>query len=152
MALLTVMKGLPLAYNRDMQEDKGPLFDSGDTLIDCLTVMAAMLTTLRFNVNRFADRFDYIVATDLADYLVRKGMSFRTAHSVIGKLVRTCINRKISLKELPLRDYRRHSNLFTRDLFSILDARASVSGKKSLGSTSPGEVKKALRMWKTRLS
>lgn len=151
MALLTVMKGLPLAYNRDMQEDKEPVFDSSDTVVDCLTITAEMLKTLRFNVSRFADSFDSILATDLADYLVRKGMPFRKAHAVTGRLIRTCISRKISPKELSLRELQRHSKLFTQDIFSILVARASIAGKKSLGSTSPVEVKNAIRRWKTRL-
>ena len=153
MALLTVMKGLPLAYNRDMQEDKEPLFDSTDTLADCLNICSLMLNGMKINADRFLkdSQADFLLATELADYLVRKGMPFRKAHAVVGAIVSECVEKKISLKELPLRTYQRHSKLFSRDIWKILDLRASLHHKKSPGSTSPGEVKKAIHFWKKAL-
>lgn len=151
MALLTVMKGLPLAYNRDLQEDKEPLFDSADTLYDSLAVIAAMLKTVKFHSDRFHQKLDFLLATDLADYLVRKGMSFRKAHTVVGGIVRECLKKGIGLRELPIDDYRRSSRLFDKDIYRLLDPKVSISQKRSLGSTSPAEVKKALRWWRKRI-
>jgi argininosuccinate lyase len=152
MALLTIMKGLPLSYNRDLQEDKEPLFDAADTVERSLAVFAGMVGSLRFNADRFEDESDFLLATELADYLVRKGMPFRTAHAAVGSLVRECVARQCSLKELPLAVYRRHSSLFSKDLWKILHLRASLRLKRSTGSTSPHEVGKALRRWKQRLA
>ncbi len=153
-ALLTVMKGLPLSYNRDMQEDKGPLFDAADTVSASLDIFARMVGTLSFDKTLFekAGRQDFLLATELADYLVRKGMPFRSAHAVVGEIVRLCLRKKIGLKALPYAEYRRQSTLFGKDLWKILDVRASVMAKKSEGSTSPREIRKALRGWKKALS
>ena len=151
--LMTVMKGLPLAYNRDMQEDKEPLFDSADTLADCLNVCALMLKTVKFNKERFSGntQSDFLLATELADYLVRKGMPFRKAHAVVGTIVSMCVKKGISLQELSLKEYQRRSKLFDKDIWNILDLRASLHNKKSSGSTSPKEAKKAIRFWKKAL-
>ena len=145
MALLTVMKGLPLAYNRDMQEDKEPLFDASDTLTASLDVLALMMATVTFDEGRFEDELngDQLLATELADYLVRKGIPFRDAHGIVGGLVALCAERGCSLGELPLREYTNRSTAFTRDVSLLLDARTSLSMKKSAGSTSPEEVAKA---------
>ena len=153
MALLTVMKGLPLAYNRDMQEDKEPLFDASDTLTSSLDVLARMMATVTFDEGRFEDELngDQLLATELADYLVRKGIPFRDAHGIVGGLVALCAGRGCSLGELPLREYTKRSTAFSRDVTLLLDARTSLSMKKSAGSTSPEEVAKALRLWKNRL-
>ena len=152
-ALLTVMKGLPLAYNRDMQEDKTPLFHAADTTSDSLHISSLMLTSVTFNRHRFEKELDndFLLATDLADYLVRKGMPFRKAHSVVGEIVQTCVVRGVSLKEFPLEDYRRHSRLFDRHVYDALSARASLRNKRSSGSTSPNEVHKAIQFWQKRL-
>jgi argininosuccinate lyase len=147
-ALLTVMKGLPLAYNRDMQEDKEPLFDAADTVAGCLDIFSRMLKTATFNAERFNGESDLLLATELADYLVRKGMSFRKAHSVVGAVVRDCIAKRQSLKEFSLQSFRRHSDLFNEDLTKLLSNRASILNKKSSGSTSPKEVRKALNSWR----
>ncbi len=151
--LLSVMKGLPLAYNRDMQEDKEPLFDSGDTVEDCLHLSALMLRSATFNTERFEKELqsDFLHATDLADYLVRKGLSFRRAHAIVGSIVRFCIQKHISLADLPLKAYLRYSRHFGQDVFGLLDAGRSISGKKSSGSTSPDEVRKSLAVWKKKL-
>jgi argininosuccinate lyase len=152
-ALLTIMKGLPLAYNRDMQEDKTPLFHSCDTVSEALRMSSLMLASVRFDRHRFEKELDtdVLLATDVADYLVRKGMPFRRAHSVVGEIVQTCIARRISLSDLSLEDYRRQSSLFDKNVYSVLHARASVRNKVSHGSTSPGEVRKAITLWSRRL-
>ncbi len=149
--LLTVLKGLPFAYNRDLQEDKEPLFDAADTLLSSLSIFAAMYRTLRFNSRRFEGEADHLLATDLADYLVRRGMPFRAAHAVVGAIVRESIRRNCSLKELPLKVFRRHSELFDESLWKLLDVRVSLASKRSAGSTAPAEVAKALRQWRKRL-
>jgi argininosuccinate lyase len=147
--LLTVMKGLPLAYNRDMQEDKEPLFDAADTVTGSLRVTSLMLRGVRFDSKRFEAELtaDFLVATELADYLVRKGLPFRKAHAIVGAIVKTCESRKILFSGLSLREYKRFSPLFEKDVLSQLSPRNSISLKKSLGSTSPREVKHAIRKW-----
>jgi argininosuccinate lyase len=148
-ALLTMMKALPLAYNRDMQEDKEPLFDTADTLAVSLRIMTLMVSSTKFNRNRFEAelRSDMLLATELADYLVRKRMPFRSAHAIVGSIVKTCLSRSIQLHELPLAEYRRFCPLFARDIAGLFDPRASILRKRSAGSTSPREVVQALRKW-----
>jgi argininosuccinate lyase len=152
--LLTVMKGLPLAYNRDMQEDKVFLFDAAETVGDSLRVSAGMLKGSRFNRNRFTAELEsgFLLATELADYLVRKGLPFRVAHAKVGDLVRECMQKKCTLKDLPLRSYQRHSVLFDRDLYSLLNVASSLKSKRSTGSTSPREVERAFKSWEKKLS
>jgi argininosuccinate lyase len=151
--LLTVMKGLPLAYNRDMQEDKEPLFDSVGTLAQSLRICAGMVTSARFNTKRFEAMgiTDFILATELADYLVRNGIPFRKAHSIVGSIVRNCIDRGIMLDNLSIADFRRFSPSFKRGVLKLLNVRSSLQAKCSAGSTSPSEVRKAIRSWKRRL-
>jgi len=153
MALLTVMKGLPLAYNRDMQEDKGLLFDAADTTADCLQMCSLMLESLSFNAERFARelRGDFLLATELADYLVRKGLPFREAHALVGGIVHDCMKRKRSLADLSLEELQKHSKRFGKDTRGLLDVRGSLLRKKSSGSTSPKEVRKAIQAWRSRL-
>jgi argininosuccinate lyase len=152
-SLLTVMKGLPLAYNRDMQEDKEPLFDAAKTDTESLEMASLMLDSTRFAASRFEEdwRSDLLLATELADYLVRKGMPFRKAHGVVGGIVRSCVTRRRSLNSLPLSEYRKHSELFGRDLYPWISPRESVRRKRSAGSTSPREVSAAIRRWKRAL-
>ena len=149
MALLTVMKGLPLAYNRDMQEDKEPLFDAADTLVLCLDVLARMIGSLSFKGGRFEGELDadLLLATELADYLARKGIPFREAHGIVGELVGLCRDRHCSLADLPLREYTRRTPAFGKDIAAILNARASLAMKRSAGSTAPREVAASLRRW-----
>jgi argininosuccinate lyase len=153
MALLTVMKGLPLAYNRDMQEDKEPLFDAAGTLNGSLQIMALLLQATSVREERFEEelRSDFLVATELADYLVRKGLPFRTAHAVVGSIVQYCIQSASTLQSIPLEKYRTFSPLFGEDVMAVIEPRASLNAKKSAGSTSPAEVSKALRRWKKKL-
>ena len=153
MALLTTMKGLPLAYNRDMQEDKEGLFDAADTTGDCLEIFARMYQTIEFDRERFTNELsaDFLLATELADYLVRKGMPFREAHGIIGAIVADCQDGKITLPELSLAEYRTYSRLFGSDVYDALDLRASLARKASAGSTSPKEIGNALKIWRKRL-
>lgn len=145
MATLTLMKGLPLTYNRDMQEDKEGLFDTVDTLIGTLDVFAGMVATLKFNAGRAAKAAGegYILATDLADYLVAKGMPFREAHGVVAGLVQYAIDKGKALDKLSLADYRKFSPKFGKDVFKI-SAQTSVASRNTVGGTSPAQVKKQM--------
>jgi argininosuccinate lyase len=145
MALLTTMKGLPLAYNSDMQEDKEGLFDTVDTLLTTLAVFAGMVRTLKVNAEntRQAAERGYILATDLADYLVKKGEAFRTAHEVVGKLVNYCAKKGKSFAELNIREYRKFSALFGEDVYKIT-VESSLAARDVSGGTSPKRVKQAL--------
>lgn len=149
MNLLTVMKGLPLAYNRDMQEDKHPLFDAVNTTRQCLFVFAHMLVHTEFNSERLGEelRNDFTTATDIADYLVRKGMPFREAHEVTGRIVSYCIEHRMYFGNLDLETLHTFSKSFGPDIFDYLTPHKSVEQKKSAGSTSPQEVKKQIVHW-----
>jgi argininosuccinate lyase len=151
---LTVMKGLPLTYNRDMQEDKLPMFDAADTVRDSLQIFAEMLSKTKFDKKRFEEelKHDFSTATEIAEYLVRKGIPFREAHKVTGKIVRACLDRGVSLADLPLSEYRKHSSAFQSDIFTLLDPHLSVQRKKSSGSTSPEDVEEQIKGWKRRFS
>jgi len=144
-ALLATMKTLPLSYNRDMQEDKEGLFDTVDTLNSTLEVFAGMIKTLRVkgeNVERRVSQ-GYILATDLADYLVKKGESFRNAHDIVGKLVSYAIEKDKSFSQLSLDEYKQFSPLFEDDVGSIT-VKSSIAARDIIGGTSPKQVEKAL--------
>jgi argininosuccinate lyase len=151
--LLTIMKGLPLAYNRDMQEDKEPLFDAADTVVASIDILAGMLATVTFDARRFEKELDedFALATELADYLARRGVPFRRAHGIVGALVVQCQAQGYSLGELPLEEYKRLSKKFGTDVKEVLSARRSLALKRSEGSTAPAEVEKALRRWRRML-
>jgi argininosuccinate lyase len=140
------MKGLPLAYNKDMQEDKEPLFDTIDTLAGSLMVMTAVL----HNINLIGDRMaaaasaDYSNATDLADYLVRKGLPFRHAHELVGKVVNHAILQGKQLADLPLAGYKQFSPLFADDLYAAISTEASLANRRATGGTAPARVSEAL--------
>jgi argininosuccinate lyase len=153
MAFLTVMKGLPLAYNRDLQEDKAPVFDTYESLLLTLLVMAAMLPGLCFNERRMREAAvaNYTLATDLADYLVRKGLPFRQAHQAVGKLVRYAIEQGKQLSDLTLQEYKRHSPLFEKDVLK-LDVEASLRSRDVPGGTAPQQVTQALEDARARLA
>jgi len=138
MGILTVLKGLPLAYNKDMQEDKEGLFDSVDTAKMCLQVMTPMIATMTINREsmRNAAAKGFINATDLADYLVRKGLPFRSAYKIVGQIVAECTNKGLVLETLPLEAYQAHSELFTEDLFDAISLETCVSQRTSPGSVS----------------
>lgn len=145
MGILTIMKSLPLAYNRDMQEDKEGLFDTVDTLHSSLEVFAGMLKTIKVNTDRISQamRTDYILATDLADYLVKKGVPFRKAHGVIARLSEYAMSKGKSFRELGRREYRDFSPLFAGDVYDIT-SESSVAARDVIGGTSPQQVAKAL--------
>ncbi len=146
-ALLTIMKGLPLAYNRDMQEDKEPVFDASDTVRLTLSVFIEMLKniTIHKEVMRRAADDGFITATDLADYLVRKGMPFRDAHTLVGKAVLLATKRGCGLGSLPLAEFRKLSPLIRKDVHNALSLEASVNRRTSHGGTAPSNLKKRLR-------
>ena len=144
-ALLTTMKGLPLAYNRDTQEDKEGLFDTVDTLLSSLEVFTGMVKTLQVKTESIgqAVRQGYILATDLADYLVKRGEPFRTAHDIVGRLVSYAVENGKSFSELKLSEYESFSPLFGEDVYSIT-VESSIANKNITGGTAPKQVKQAL--------
>jgi len=145
MALLTTMKALPLSYNRDMQEDKEGFFDSVDTLLSTLEVFTGMLKTLRVKDEntRQAAKQGYILATDLADYLVKKGEPFRSAHDIVARLVSYAMEKGKSFSELSLTEYKGFSPLFGDDVYSIT-VESSLAARDNIGSTAPKQVERAL--------
>ena len=143
--MLATMKGLPLSYNRDLQEDKEGLFDTVDTLVASLEVFAGMVGTLEFkpqNMRRSLDK-GFILATDVADYLVKKGLSFRDAHGVTGRLVNYAIGKGKTFESLSLGEYREFSPLFEEDV-RFITAETSIASKNVPGGTAPGEVSKQI--------
>ncbi len=146
-SLLTVMKGLPLSYNRDLQEDKFPVFDTVDTVKACLSVLNEMFPRILFHTGRMQDTAGdgYSSATDIAEYIVKKGIPFRKAHEITGRIVLYCIRRKKKLEDLSFKELTTFSSVISRDIFSYLSPDASVRNKKSVGSTSPEEVRRQIR-------
>ena len=144
--LLTVMKGLPLAYNKDMQEDKEPVFDTIDTVKMCLPVFTAMLDTLTVKEKnmRNAASGGFINATDCADYLVKKGMPFREAYMIVGKLVNMCIKAGETLDTLPLKDFRSVSPVFDMDVYQALELNTCVNGRQVYGGPAKEAVQKQI--------
>jgi len=153
-ALLTMMKGLPLAYNKDMQEDKEAIFDIVDTVNNCLTVSATVLRNLRLNEARAraAATRGYLNATELADYLVRKGMPFRQAHETVGRIVMLAIERGGELNDLPLDEFKSFSELFDDDVFKTLSLDETLSTKSQAGGTAAERVAEALVAARKRLA
>jgi len=153
MALLTTMKGLPLAYNKDMQEDKEAVFDAVDTAVQCLKVFAPMLRTMKTipeNMKKAA-RGGFINATDLADYLVKKGLPFRSAYKISGQLVAKCIQEGCVLEELKLETYREFSELFEEDLYNEIDLLTCVQKRISQGGTCLSSVEQQLQYVQEKL-
>jgi len=146
MGLLTTLKGIPLAYNKDMQEDKESVFDAVDTVKMCLQVFAPMIATLTANTANMkrAAQTGFINATDLADYLVKKGLPFRSAYKISGQLVALCIAKNTVLEELPLEVYKEYSPLFDTDLYKEIDLVTCVEKRSSEGGTSTASVKKQI--------
>jgi argininosuccinate lyase len=153
-ALLTLMKGQPLAYNRDNQEDKEPLFDTVDTVRDCLRAYADMMphVSVRRDVMKKAAIAGYTTATDLADYLVRKGVPFRDAHAIVGQSVRHAIDVGRDLGELALEDLQRFSDRIDSDVFQVLTLEGSVSARDHVGGTAPSQVRAAVGRARGRLA
>lgn len=145
-ALLTTLKGLPLAYNKDMQEDKEAVFDSVDTVKVCLEIFAPMVETMRIipeNMYAAAGK-GFINATDLADYLAKKGLPFRTAYKTVGEIVAECIAKNTVLDKLPLEDYKKHSELFEDDLYGEISLETCVEKRISAGGTGKKSVERQI--------
>jgi len=152
MALLTAMKGLPLAYNRDMQEDKEGLFDTVDTLLATLDVFTGMLRKLKVKPDNMLKAVErgYILATDMADYLVKKGEAFRSAHEIVGKLVKYAAGKGKTFDKLDIKEYKKFSLLFAGDVRKIT-VESSLAARNVTGGTAPAQVKKALAGARRRL-
>jgi argininosuccinate lyase len=146
-ALLTMMKGLPLAYNRDLQEDKAPLFDTVDTVKATLAVCAEMVEGIRIRADRMAAaaRDGFMNATDLAEYLVGRGVPFRAAHRLVGRIVRRCLERGCRIEELPLRELRRFSPRIGPDVYGFLSVEAMLRRRRAPGGTAPANVRRRLK-------
>ncbi|MBQ3262328.1 MAG: argininosuccinate lyase [Oscillospiraceae bacterium] len=153
MALLTTLKGLPLAYNKDMQEDKEAVFDAVDTVKMCLKVFAPMIETMTVKSDNMlrAAQTGFINATDLADYLVKKGMPFRSAYKISGALVAACIQKGVTLEELPLEAYKAQSELFDADLYDEINLAACAEKRSSLGGTSVQSVENQIAWVRNQL-
>jgi argininosuccinate lyase len=151
--LLTIMKGLPLAYNRDLQEDKEPAFDALDTVSASLGIFAAMIASTTFDSQRMADalRHDFPTATELADYLVRTGIPFREAHAITGAIVAHCVRHDQELSDLDLPTLQSFSAAIGPDVFQYLSPQSSIERKQTIGSTSPEQVHQRLEWWGVRL-
>lgn len=149
-ALLTTMKGIPLAYNKDMQEDKEWAFDAMDTAKGCITLFAGMLKTMQFNKDRMEEsaKHGFTNATDAADYLVNHGVPFRDAHGIVGKLVLTCIEKKIPLDALPLEEYKKISPVFEEDIYEAIDLKTCVNKRITIGAPGKDAMEKSIAAYK----
>jgi len=154
MSLLTLMKSQPLAYNKDNQEDKEPLFDSVDTLLGCLRAFADMLPAVSVRKPEMlaAAKAGFSTATDLADYLVRKGIAFRDAHEVVGSAVAYGVEHNLDLADMPLEVLQSFSKDITEDVFEVLTLEGSVSARSHVGGTAPSAVKSAIGRARQRLA
>lgn len=152
--VLTVMKGLPLAYNKDMQEDKEPLFDADKTLSISLSVFTAMLEKLTFDKARMAAAAEggFSCATEVADYLAARGVPFREAHEITGRIVRYCIDNKQTLQTLPLSDYKRFCDTFDEGVHDAVKAQNAVARRNVIGGCAPSEVKRQIALLEKRVS
>ncbi|MHC1726362.1 MAG: argininosuccinate lyase [Syntrophobacteraceae bacterium] len=150
MALLTLVKGLPLTYNRDLQEDKEPVFDTADTILSTMRLLAKLLPEIRVNQEQMARMagLGFTLATDLADYLVRKGVPFRKAHHIVGQVVQYCIQSGKELGECSLDEFKRFHKVFDEDVFPYLQISSVIDQRTSLGGTATSRVKEAIaRAW-----
>jgi len=151
-ALLTTVKGLPSTYNKDLQEDKEPLFDAMDTLELALPVAAGVMATLKIHPQRMAEALDDgMLATDLADYLVRRGVPFRRSHHLVGQVVRRALEQRVPLQELPLGEFREVAEEFGEDVYQVFDFRRSVEARDSYGGTATQAVRQQLARARERL-
>ena len=152
--LLTTVKGLPLAYNKDLQEDKEPIFDTAKTVSDCLKAMTILfdegLKFNEFNLMQSVEK-DFSNATDIADYLVNKGVAFREAYQIVGSIVMFCVSKKILFKELPLNEFRKFHQSFDEDIYENILPKNVVNSRNSVGGTSFKRVEEELLSWKNRL-
>lgn len=153
MSILTVIKGLPLAYNKDLQEDKECFFDAENTLFSCFAIYNALMQKVTLNVNRMFEEAGggFATATDIADYLAKKGMPFRDAHAVTGRLVQYCIREKKTLFSLTLEEFRKESELFGEDILVAVTPRASAEARNSVGGSSLDAVRRGINAVRRRL-
>ncbi len=153
-SLLTTLKGLPMTYNRDMQEDKEPVFDSVDTVKAALAVFAGMLRGARVDATACAAAVadPMLLATDLADYLVNRGVPFRKAHEIIGRAVALSASRQLPLPQIPLADYESLSPVFGQDLFAVFDLSTAMAARAAVGAPSPENVAMQLARWRSALA
>lgn len=151
--LLTTLKGLPLTYNKDMQEDKEGVFDTVQTLISTLSIMAPMIETMKVNQDRMLEQVEqgFANATDLADYLVEKGLPFREAHEVVGKTVLYCLQKNKRLTTCSLEELKQFSPKIEEDVFERLSVEQVVEARKSEGGTARAQVEKTLKKKKEKL-
>lgn len=154
MSLLTTMKGIPLAYNKDMQEDKELSFDAIDTVKGCVSLFKGMIATMRFNPKRMEDsaKHGFTNATDAADYLVKKGVPFRDAHGIVGQLVLTCIEKGIALDDLTLDEYKAISPVFEQDIYDAISLKTCVEKRLTLGAPGPDVMKQVIEKYEEYLS
>lgn len=154
MALLTAIKGIPLAYNKDLQEDKEGFFDTEKTLFSCLSIYTAIVREMKLNVPEMerAAGGGYSTATDVADYLAKRGVPFRDAHGITGKIVRYCIEQKKALTDLKLEEFRAVSDVFEEDILQTVTPRASAENRNSVGGSSQKAAEAGIRSLKSRLA
>ena len=152
-ALLTTIKGLPMTYNRDLQEDKEPLFDSIDQIKLALEVFAEMMAAAKVREDRTlrAASDPFLLATDLADYLVLRGVPFRDAHEVIGKLTAHSLQEKRDFPDMSLEEFRQFSPVFEADVFKVLDLKTALKARKGIGAPSPANVGAQITRWQKRI-
>ena len=151
--ILTTIKGIPLAYNKDLQEDKEPFFDTEKAFFDCISIYTALVKKLTFNVNAMYEAAGegYATATDVADYLAKRGVPFRDAHAITGRLVRYCIQERKTLPALTLEEFRAASPVFEADVLQAVTTRASAEGRNSVGGSSTAAAKAGIASIKKRL-
>ena len=153
MSLLMTIKGLPMTYNRDLQEDKEPLFDSIDQIKLALEVMGEMMAVAKVCEDRTLEATSdpFLLATDLADYLVLKKIPFRDAHEIMGKLTAYSLNEGRGFGALSLEEYQQFSNVFENDVFKVLDIKTALRSRKAVGAPSPLNVGRQITKWQKRL-
>ena len=152
-SLMTTIKGLPMTYNRDLQEDKEPLFDSIDTIKLALEVFAEMMSVAKVRSDKTMEAVSdpFLLATDLADYLVLKGVPFRVAHEIMGKLTAYSIKQKRDFSDLTLGEYRQFSEVFESDVHKVLDLKTALKARKAIGAPSPANVGRQITFWQRKL-
>ena len=146
MSILTTMKGIPLAYNKDMQEDKELTFDAIDTVKGCLALFEGMVSTMKFrnDVMENSAKHGFTNATDAADYLVNHGVPFRDAHGIVGRLVLYCLDKKISLDEMSLEEYKAISPVFEEDIYEAISIKTCVEKRMTIGAPGPDAMAKVV--------
>jgi argininosuccinate lyase len=153
-SLMVMMKGLPLSYNRDMQLDKKALFDSVKKAEHALYITTGLVKGIKANKKYIAENIDKdesLFALDMADYLVRKGLAFKQAHDIVGRIVSSCLGKNIRISSLPISEFKKITGKFDKDIYSVLNSKKSVSEKKSTGSTNPALVNKQIDRWVKKL-